>query len=352
MGRGRRAPRQADIARVAGVSQATVSVVLGGNRTGVRLSERTRLRVLEAAEQLGYVPDPVATRLTSARNNLIGLYTFTPVFPIDSADAHYPILAGVEAEAAALGKDLIMFTGSSAEKDHVGIRRTRLADGCLFLGDHVPLEPVRALVESGFPIVYIGRRTELDGAIPYVGGDYATASAEVVTRLVRAGHRQIRYLRSPGEAPPSPDCVEGVFIAAARHGLDPRGLVVRTDGEDLTADVVRGWADEGVTALVVDETGTGALYRSVDRALRSAALRVPAEVSVAVLGRPPPGLTGPVVSGFEVPRRAMGAAAVRLLTTLLDPVAESLAPHCLLPCPAVEGQTIAPVREGPGPREW
>ena len=45
--------RQADIARVAGVSQATVSVVLGGNRTGVRLSERTRLRVLEAADEVG-----------------------------------------------------------------------------------------------------------------------------------------------------------------------------------------------------------------------------------------------------------------------------------------------------------
>ncbi len=320
MGRGRRTPRQTDIARIAGVSQATVSVVLGGNRTGVRLSERTRLRVLEAAEQLGYVPDPVATRLASSRDNLIGVYRFA--FP---AEAYYPILAGVEAEAATLGKDLIMFTASSAERDHLGIRRTRLADCCLFLGHEAPAEPVRALAASGFPIVYIGHRPELGDVVPYVGGDYATASADVVTRLVRAGHRRIRYLSS-GCA----DREQGVLAGAARHGL-----VVPTS--DLASATLLTWAREGVTALIV----TSALYPAVDRALRSAGLSVPADFSLAVLGTP-----HPEVSGFEEPRRALGQEAVRLLADLLDPAGEPGAPHRLLPCPPVPGKTIAEVREG------
>lgn len=341
MSRARRTPRQADIARVAGVSQATVSVVLGGNRTGVRLSERTRLRVLEAAERLGYVPDPVATRLASARNNLLGVYTFTPAFPIDVADSYYPILAGVEAEAAELGQDLIMFTASSAVPDHTRIRRTRLADGCLFLGRHVPVAAVGDLMASGFPIVYIGRRTELGGTIPYVGADYVSASAEVVTRLVGAGHRRLRYLREPDEAPSSDDRERGVRTAAADAGAVL--TVVRTDGTDLAAADVTAWLEDGVTALVVEETDTGAVFHATWRALREAGVSVPGDVSLAVLGRPPGAPPGPEISGFEVPRREMGRAAVRLLASLLDPAAADPSVHRLLTCPPVAGATIAPV---------
>jgi DNA-binding LacI/PurR family transcriptional regulator len=343
MGRARRTPRQADIARVAGVSQATVSVVLGGNRTGVRLSERTRLRVLEAAERLGYVPDPVATRLASSRNNLLGVYTFTPAFPIDVADSYYPILAGVEAEAAALGQDLIMFTASSTVPDHARIRRTRLADGCLFLGRHVPADAVGELMASGFPIVYIGRRTELGGTIPCVGGDYVSASAEVVARLVRAGHRHLRYLREPDEAPSSDDRERGVRTAAADAGLAVADLVVRTDGTDLGPAAVAGWIEAGVTALVVEETDTGAVFHATWQALRDAGISVPGDLSLAVLGRPPAGTAGPEISGFEVPRREMGRAAVRLLASLLDPGSGDPSVHRLLTCPPVAGETIAPV---------
>jgi DNA-binding LacI/PurR family transcriptional regulator len=78
-----RAPRQADIAAVAGVSQTTVSLILSGNTDGVRLSAETRQRVLDAAEKLGYVPDPVATRLASSRNHMLGVYTFASAFPTD-----------------------------------------------------------------------------------------------------------------------------------------------------------------------------------------------------------------------------------------------------------------------------
>jgi DNA-binding LacI/PurR family transcriptional regulator len=95
-----RAPRQADIAAAAGVSQTTVSLVLSGNTDGLRLAEATRQRVLEAAEKLGYVPDPVATRLASASNRMLGVYTFASAFPTAVDGFYYPILAGIEAEAA------------------------------------------------------------------------------------------------------------------------------------------------------------------------------------------------------------------------------------------------------------
>ncbi|MDQ3789714.1 MAG: LacI family transcriptional regulator [Actinomycetota bacterium] len=326
-----RPPRQVDIARIAGVSQATVSVVLGGNQAGVRMAESTRRRVLEVAEDLGYVPHPVATRLASARTNMIGLYTFRATFPTDVADSYYPILVGVEDAAAALGQDLVLFTGAAGQSPEA-IRRVRVADGCLFFGRHVPDEPIARLVDSGFPIVYIGRRPELGGRIPYVGADYVTASADVVARLRALGHRHVRYVRETDDAPSSADRERGVRQAGA--------TVTRLTGA-LPTDTVRSWLADGVTAIVVEETDTGAAYTAVRRALTAAGLSTPDDVSLAVLGRPPG--AAPEVTGFEVPYRAMGGHAVRLLVDLITEQATT--PQVLLPCPPVPGETI-----GPAPR--
>ncbi|MGW3962766.1 LacI family DNA-binding transcriptional regulator [Amycolatopsis sp. NPDC005003] len=305
--------RQADIARVAGVSQATVSVVLGGNRTGVRLAESTRLRVLDAARRLGY-RDPLAKR--PASHDLFGICAAAP-----ASEAHQAILGGIAAEAAALGTDLIMFAASGPAL----VSRTRLADGCLFLGGPVPPE----LLAAGFPIVHIGRCADLGDRVPCVDADYAPAAAEVRARLRQAGHRRIRYLREPADTPAAAERERG-------FGAEP-GSVVRTDGTGLTT-AIPGWLAEGVTALVVEE----ALLAPARRALCAAAVRVPGDLSLAVLGRPPSRTADPEVSGFEVPRRALGREAVRLLASVVDARAGE---HRLLACPPVAGATIAPAQD-------
>jgi DNA-binding LacI/PurR family transcriptional regulator len=334
-----RAPRQADIAAAAGVSQTTVSLVLSGNTEGLRLAESTRQRVLKAAERLGYVPDPVATRLAQARNHMIGVYTFASAFPTAVDGFYYPILAGIEEEASALGQDLILFTGTGGldarADDKTAIRRTRIADGCLFFGRHVPEEPIDWLLGGGFPIVYVGRRDELDGRIPFVGVDYVAASAAIVDRLVAAGHREIRYLRSTDDALSSSDREQGVRTAAAAAGLVAGDLVVRAVDAEVDG-LVQRWRSEGVTAIVVEETDTGSLSAALLTAVRD--LRVPEELSIAVLGQPK---DHPEVSGFEVPRRELGRQAVRLL---VQQITSSGSPEqLLLDCLPVPGVTIGPV---------
>ncbi|GAA1072967.1 LacI family DNA-binding transcriptional regulator [Nocardiopsis composta] len=350
-GRGRRRPRQSDIARVAGVSQTTVSLVLRGTDVGMSLARETRQRVLDAAERLGYVPDPVATRLASAGNAMLGLYTFSATFPTDVAHSYYPILVGVEEEAAAQGQDLILFTGSSrtgaGAGDPASVRRVRAADGCLFFGRHVPEEPVRRLLEDGFPLVYIGRRNE--PGIPYVGADYVSASADVLARLAAAGHENIRYLREEDEAPSSGDREEGVLRGARASGAGTAGLVVRTDGTDLDA-LLAAWLAEGVTAVVVEQTDTGAALAGLGAAIERAGLSCPRDLSLAVLGAPvgargrAPG-GGAVFSGFDVPMREMGRAAVRLLLQLIEG-ADGIETRRLLPCEPVGGGTVAAPRRG------
>ncbi|MBD0738747.1 LacI family DNA-binding transcriptional regulator, partial [Streptomyces sp. CBMA29] len=269
-------PRQAEVARLAGVSQATVSLVLGGKREGVAISEETRRKVLDAARSLGYVPDPAARRLAAARNDLLGVFSFTATFPTDVQHSYYPFLVGVEQEAAARGYDLVLFTGSSSggagAAGPEALSRVRLADGCLFLGRHAPAQELSRLVGDGFPVVHIGRRDELEG-LPWVGADYVNATREVVGRLAELGHRRIVLVREDDEAPASTDREHGFLKGLEAAGL-PGGpaAVFRSAAPetDLTPERLRGWLAEGVTAFVAEETDTGSAWRALRGAARAA----------------------------------------------------------------------------------
>ncbi|MGW3801227.1 LacI family DNA-binding transcriptional regulator [Streptomyces clavifer] len=318
-------PRQAEVARLAGVSQATVSLVLGARKQGATISEETRQKVLDAVRTLGYVPDPAASRLAAARNNLLGVFSFTSTFPTDVQHSYYPFLVGVEQEAAARGYDLVLFTGSStggagAAGPHA-LNRVRLADGCLFLGRHAPADELRRLVADGFPVVHLGRRDELEG-LAWVGADYISAGQEVVAHLAALGHRRIVLVREDDEAPASTDREHGFLKGLEEAGLPggPAAVFRSADPErDLTAERLRGWLDDGVTAFVAEETDTGDAWRALHGAAHFVGIDAPRDASLALLGSPPPDLAdGPFPTGFDVPRPQLGAAAVRMLAALVS----------------------------------
>src|ERR1043165_7040217 len=97
-------PTQVDVARLAGVSRATVSYVLNGLTEGrVPISEETRQRVLEAIEELGYEPDSRAQALRSGATNTTAL--ITP----DLQTPHFCEYAtGMEQEARASGYHVLL----------------------------------------------------------------------------------------------------------------------------------------------------------------------------------------------------------------------------------------------------
>ncbi|MCW2493267.1 MAG: Transcriptional regulator [Frankiales bacterium] len=320
--RGGRA-RQADVARIAGVSQTTVSLVLGGNRQGVVIQEATQARVREAAKALGYVPDPAARRLATSQNNLLGVFSFTATFPTAMEHSYYPFLVGIEQEAAEQGYDLVLFTGSSAGgagARRQALDRVRLADGCLILGRHLPATQLHQLIEDGFPVVHIGRSAEPD--VPWVGADYVAATAEVVRHLTELGHRTILLVREDDEALPSSDRELGFRTGLAAAGLrrQPKAVFrTATPESDITADWVRAKIASGITAIVAEETDSGAVWRALVKALDEAGLRAPHDVSIALLGSPPADLAGDrIPTGFDIPRADLGAAAVRMLAAQLS----------------------------------
>lgn len=331
---------QQDIARMTGVSQATVSLVLNGRSDAdVRIAPETRERVLKAIRSTGYVADPIARRLAARHNRILGVFTYEPVFPAGLGDFYHPFLVGIEECAESIGCDLLLLTSAPVIDGRRRVfhqdNRLRLADGCVLLGRSLdPNELARLLVE-GQPFVSVGRRDDAGGSVPYVGVDYPTATAALVRRAVEAGHCRLAYV-GQGEGPESyADRMTGFAAEVTASGV--AGEHLRVAGGS-PADILDAITTAGVTAAFVEEYADGVALASL---ARERGLSVPGDLSILALGDPTrPTETTLDLTGFRIPRRAMGWQAVEVLSGLLE---GSTAPtQRLLPCEPVDGVTCAP----------
>ena len=106
---------QRRIAELAGVSQATVSLVLNGKADGcARIPEETpRAGAQGASRETGYVADPVARRLAGVGNKILGVFTYEPAFPTGSQRLLPPVPDRHRgARPRTLGCDLLLFTSA------------------------------------------------------------------------------------------------------------------------------------------------------------------------------------------------------------------------------------------------
>ncbi|MEU6859259.1 LacI family DNA-binding transcriptional regulator [Glycomyces sp. NPDC046736] len=329
----RRRVTQRDIARISGVSQATVSLVLNNRLdAGVRIAPETRERVLDAIRSTGYVADPVARRLADRYNRIVGVFTYEPVFPSGTRDFYHPFLVGIEESAERLGCDLLLLTSAPVQDGRRRIfaegSRIRLADGCVLLGRDLDRGDLTRLLAEGIPFVSVGRRDDAGGPVPYVGADYPAATAALVRRAAALGHTGVAYIGS-GAGPESfADRLRGFNAAAA--GLDARHLPEAVPAA-LDAAVA-----EGVTALFLEEPADAP---AVTAWARAKGLDIPSDLSLVALGDP----TRPVsfdldVTGFTIPRREMGRQALDVFGALLEDAETDT--QRLLPCELHDGTTL------------
>ena len=350
-GRPRR-PRQADIARRAGVSQATVSMVIN-NRSGryQQITEDTRRRVWDAVDELGYVVNPAARTLAGGRNSVVGVYTFESVFPVDHRDFYYPFFVGIEEEAERQGLDLLLFSSASGpDRNRTiyrgGVNRLGLADGCVLLGRHGDGQDLERLANDAFPFVMIGRREMETGTIPYVGADYEGATASVVAHLANHGHQRIVLLSWPDELEPTVDRQRGFQRGCREAGVDDDPKLLRSVADDEVTDrLLSELVTDGVTAAIAQDD---AIAVRLEAAASQLGMAVPGDLSVAVLGDPPRGEpSGRGWTGFSIPRQEMGATAVSMLVDQLEAGPENGTDQLLVACPLQEGTTTARVPKRP-----
>lgn len=341
----RRRVTQADVARLAGVSQTTVSMVLNGTGAAQRrVSSEVRERVLQAIAVTGYTADPSAQRLAGGMSSIVGVYTYEPVFPHAAGDFYYPFMEGVEHAAEDSGVDLLMFTSMSGRvgKSLVStgrVARLRVADGCVLLGRRSYPEDLAELLRQDFPFAFVGRREAPGGEVPYAAAAYGDATRAVIEQLLGLGHRRIVLVNEFTGHESIEDRATGYRTAMSAAGLHP----VTFDAPDLgLAELLDTLREAGVTAAVV----TSDLAAPLRRAALARGLDVPQDLSIVRLGDPErPDGEDVEWSGFLIPRWEMGAQALRLVLRQLT--GEPVEPRQLqvsIPCTLVPGATVAPVQ--------
>ncbi|RKN08385.1 LacI family DNA-binding transcriptional regulator [Streptomyces radicis] len=350
-----RGPRQSDVAREAGVSQSTVSMVLGGAAERQRISPETRRRVLEAARKLRYSPTGAgrsAAAPRATRGLLLGVHTFEPVFPTSTGDYYFEFMRGIEEQAVAEACNLVLFTATQTEDgirriyDAEGVNALRHAVGSVLLGHHAGHGELARLARDGYPFVFIGRREVPDADIAYVGGDYRAATGRIVDQLVAQGHRRIAYLGEEKRDEPQTDRWEGFRAALTRFGLDvPEPAFTAPDA--LTTQWLDTALAAGTTAVLVESVN---LVRVLAVMTGVRGVTIPRDLSVVLLVDDPGGPAEPHPwACLRVPRNAMGRRAVRLLVQLLGDPSGDHDRQVLLPCEHTLTGTVAPPPPGSTP---
>jgi len=322
--------RLADIARQAGVSEATVSRVLN-DKPGV--SGETRQSVLTALDVLGY-ERPERLRKRSA--GLVGLITPELDNPIFPAFAQV-----IEATLAQRGFTPVLCTrgyGGITEDEYVEMLLDRQVSGIIFvsgLSADTTTDPdrYRKLASRPMPIVLItGYLAGVEAA--FVSCDDRTAGELAVRHLAALGHRRIGFLSGPARYLPVQRKLAGYRQAMAEIGPEPAEPADPAGGGDealieLSMFGVEGGhaaADRlltrGCTGLVC---GSDLMALGAIRAARARGLTVPGDVSVVGYDDSPlMAFTDPPLTTLRQPVRAMALAAVR---ALVDEIRGDPAPH-------------------------
>jgi DNA-binding LacI/PurR family transcriptional regulator len=336
-------PTQKDIAKLSGVSQATVSLVLNGSaEERHRIPAHTRERIQKVIADTGYVADPVARRMVNGRNNILGVFTYEPAFPSAQADFFTPFLFGIEQAAQEAGYDLLLMTaaGRSADgqkKIFDESNRLRLSDGCIVLGRSFDRQELERLVSDEFPFVAVGRRDDAGGPVPYVGADYAAATCSLVEKAADLGHQHFMYV-GPRTGPES--------TADRWRGFE-MGLPGKNNPVAHVEDV--GCPSNELLAKALSTRASIVFFTELADAIPfrrlavAEGLSVPGDLSIVVLGsHVRPGNTATNFTTYAIPREEMARGATLALIARLE--GRASVEQTLLSCEQVEGETLGPIK--------
>jgi LacI family transcriptional regulator len=337
-----------DVARVAKVHPGTVSRALNV-QTRALVNQETADRVMRAAEQLGYRPNPIARGLKTNRSYTIGVLIpdiTNPLFP--------PILRGIEDRLDDAGyTSLIVNTDNDAERErsHLEAMRARQVDGFISATARLDRELLSDVAAGGTPLVLVNRSLE-DGSVPAVTVNDRQGIRLAVEHVAGLGHRRIGHVAGPQNISTGHRRHLGFLEAMHAAGLPASGQYVRfstsfreEEGARVCAELLDAAA--GLTAIVAanDRLAIGC-YDALERS----GLRCPEDISIVGFNDMPfIDRLRPPLTSVRVPQREIGTVAADLLLQRLRDGSQSAREILLEPTLVVRGST-APPRRHKSPR--
>lgn len=330
-----RRPTIIDVARLAGVSKATVARVINGESDIVR--PETRRRVMDAVSQLGYERNAVAGSLRTNQTHIIALS-----IP-DITNPFWPQVArGVQDKLEKNGLTTVTVNSDwSREREQTYLRMVRRNrfDGLIINPAGVSSDDLKSLK---IPVVVLGGGEEFPD-FDAVGSDTEAGADELLSHLLNIGHRRIGLIAGYSRRGKGYTRYHTyVMFHARRHLPLDESLVIATQfteqaGFDATIKLLTRQDAPSAIFAANDLLAIGAL-----KAARSLNKRVPEDVSIVGMDDiDAAAITSPPLTTVAKPKYEIGTKAAALLIERLHG-AENDPHHFKLPCRLIVRGTTAP----------
>lgn len=324
-----------DVALAAGVSKSAAARVLSQSGS---TSEKTRKKVLDAAENLGYRPNQLARAMKSGATNTIGIVVPDVAIPFFSA-----VLRGLADTARAAGFEvLVSNTDNDAdiEARSLELLAEQRVDGIVVAPVFQP-DPAALirLHEEGMPIVLLDRRMPGLEDLPLVSVDHVDATELAVRALIDEGHRRIALVteaspthsglsrlldREAGDLDlsllrPSAQRLVGYARALREAGIEVDDeLIIRSGYSTVDAQLaVQTFLERGIHATALHATDA-VLSSGAYRGIRASGLTIPDDLSfIGFDDQDWTTMVQPPVTVIEQPRQRLGATATTTLVGII-----------------------------------
>jgi len=329
-----------DVARAAGVSQTTVSLVVN-NAPGANIPELTRDRIWAAVHELGWRPNALARGLTQQRSQTIGLISDE----IATSPHGGKMIQGMQDAAWAHAKMLLLTNTSNnrdLERAALALMLERQVDGVIYAAMyHHRVTPPAEL--TSVPAVLVDCSVA-DVSFPSVVPDEVKGGYTATEALLRRGHRRIAFINSADPIPAAVGRRSGYRRALASYGIAFDPTLVRSGRSP--------WAPHGYRCmrdlLELRERPTGVfcfndqVAMGAYEAIKQVGLSIPNDVAIvgfdnheliAAELRPP-------LTTLELPHYAMGQWAVEYLLANRSEGSMPANVQHKLECPLVERESV------------
>ena len=333
--------RIADVAKEAGVSVSTAARVLSGRGYA---AEDTRRLVLEAADDLGYVPNQIARSLRTRQTKMVGLLIG------DVENSFYSVIAkNVESVAKDAGYHVVLCNSDDdpeIEREYLKLLEAMRVDALVVTPTSKNRRYLARLLDKGLVIVQVDRR--VDGlAADAILVDNESGAASAVSHLIEAGHSQIGILTGELAVPTARQRLAGYERALKEHGIPIREELVKTGSfhrehaiEDAT-DLIR--ARPAPTAIFA---ANNILAEASLIALGQHGLRVPRDVSIVAFDDVQwMSMVEPSMTAVRQPIADMARSAAELVLRRLREGREGLPSTIVFRTQLVERNSVGPLRK-------
>ena len=312
-----------DIARLAGVSKATVSRVLNQKPD---VDPATRERIMRIMEEQSFVPSITASGLANGRSRLIGVLIPSLTWPLIPE-----MMRGVAEVVGKTSYELVLYSINDInhERDRsdviTRILSTKLTSGLLAIYPGHSSQYLTKLHRQGFPVVLIDDQILPPPGTPWIGSDNYNGGYEATCHLIELGHRRIGHIQGPVKYQCSHDRYQGYCDALREAGIEPDPALV------LQGDFMPPSGRVNAHALFSLEDRPTAIFASNDymaygvmAAAEEHGLRIPDDVSVVGFDDTyPSALMQPPLTTVRQPFFEMGQRAIKLMLSLLEAPAQA-----------------------------